>query len=66
MTAQIIDGKAIAQISALKWRLEVTKRTAGESSGQPLATVLVGDRALTQPRMFHRKQSLPWNLAWAR
>ena len=45
MTAQIIDGKAIAQIIRTEVAAEVTKRTAGGKLRPTLATVLVGDRA---------------------
>ena len=45
MTAQIIDGKAIAQNIRTEVAAEVTKRTAGGKLRPTLATVLVGDRA---------------------
>ena len=44
MTAQIIDGKAIAQSIRAEVAAEVAKRTAAEKPRPTLATVLVGDR----------------------
>jgi methylenetetrahydrofolate dehydrogenase (NADP+) / methenyltetrahydrofolate cyclohydrolase len=44
MTAQIIDGKAIAQSIRTEVAAEVAKRTAGKKPRPTLATVLVGDR----------------------
>ena len=44
MTAQIIDGKAIAQSIRAEVAAEVAKRTAAEKPRPILATVLVGDR----------------------
>ena len=45
MTAQIIDGKAIAQNIRTEVAADVTKRTAAGKLRPTLATVLVGDRA---------------------
>ncbi|MFH1523724.1 MAG: bifunctional 5,10-methylenetetrahydrofolate dehydrogenase/5,10-methenyltetrahydrofolate cyclohydrolase [Chloroflexota bacterium] len=44
MTAQIIDGRAIAQKVRQEVAAEVTKRTAAGKPKPTLATVLVGDR----------------------
>jgi len=44
MTAQLIDGKAIAQKVREEVAAEVAKRTAAGKSQPTLATVLVGDR----------------------
>src|SRR5215208_7052667 len=44
MTAQLIDGKAIAQSVRDEVAVEVAKRIAAGKSKPTLATVLVGDR----------------------